>query len=376
MSSKAIAVESLSKRFGNLEALTDVDLTVELNELCAVIGPSGCGKSTLLRCIAGTEDFENGTVRLRGETTEGYPVEDRELGYVFQEFEEALFPHKTVAENVEFGLEQDSSTYTQSEKNKLVEDMLKLLSISSTKDSLPGELSGGQQQRVELARHLVRENDVVLLDDPLADLDYKLQKRMELELRRLHSRLNSAFLYVTHNQDQALKLADKIVVMNEGKIEQVGTPNEVYANPETAFVGRFLGDSNAFSASLVEEREKSLTVDTDIGEFTATSANGDTPPSESIVLVRPEAIRIGQSATDCDNQFDGTIAGQTYTGETTEISVSTEGIEELIQVVEPGRPSVGAAGESVTIGWNRTGATYFETLSVTAGIDVEDLEEF
>lgn len=375
MSSKAIAVESLSKRFGSLEALTDVDLVVESNELCAVIGPSGCGKSTLLRCIAGMEDFENGTVRLRGESAENYRVEDRDLGYVFQEFEEALFPHKTVAENIEFGLEQDSTTYTESEKDELIDDMVELLSISSTKYNLPGELSGGQQQRVELARHLVRENDIVLLDDPLADLDYKLQKRMELELRRLHSRLDSAFVYVTHNQDQALKLADKIVVMNEGRIEQVGTANEVYEDPKTAFVGRFLGDSNAFSASLVKEHANSLTIDTDIGELAATSANGETPPSDSIVLVRPEAIRIGPSAADCDNEFVGTVEGQTYTGETTEISVSIDGREDPIHIVESDRQSIGAVGESVAIGWDRTDTTYFETLSVTTGINAEDLEE-
>lgn len=375
MSSEAIAVESLSKQFEDIEALSDVNLTVESGEFCVVIGPSGCGKSTLLRCVAGLADFDDGTIRLRGEEAAGVPVSDRELGYVFQEFEEALFPHKTVAENVAFGLEQDDAEYSEEDIDEQIDEMLTLLSIPETRDNLPNELSGGQQQRVELARHLVRESDVMLLDDPLADLDYKLQKRMELEMRRLHNRLNSCFVYVTHNQDQALKLADKVVVMNRGRIEQVGTPENVYSSPATAFVGRFVGDSNLFTASLADTDGDSLSLETEIGEMVATPATDGNLPSESLALVRPEDVRIGDSATSCENSFIATVEGRTYTGEITEIAVSVDGRDGPIQVVEPHRPSSGQIGETVTIGWNIEDVVYFETLSVDPAVGEAELME-
>lgn len=374
MGSEAIAVESLSKGFGSINALTDVDLTVDDGEFCVVIGPSGCGKSVLLECIAGLMTFDDGSLRLRGEQADDVPVEERDLGYIFQEFEEALFPHKTVAKNIAFGLEQSDTEYTEGEIEQRIDEMLELLSITDTKNNVPSELSGGQQQRVELARHLVRENDIMLLDDPLADLDYKLQKRMELEIRHLHNRLESCFLYVTHNQDQALKLADKIVVMNRGRIEQVGTADEVYADPKTAFVGRFVGDSNPFRATLVDD-DAPLTVDTAIGEIAATPANNDTLPAESIVLIRPEDIEIGTSAAGCDNTVTGTVSGRSYTGEITEISVSVGGFDRDIQVIEPDRPDIGQHGETVEVGWDAVDATYFETLSIDSTVDVDTLME-
>jgi ABC-type Fe3+/spermidine/putrescine transport system ATPase subunit len=185
-----ISVTSLEKSFANEQVLRGIDFTVDDGEFCVVVGPSGSGKSTLLKCIAGLVEFDRGSISLDGRDVGALSVPERNIGFVFQDFEERLFPHMTVAENVAFGLRQAGASETEIETK--TDEMLALLSIGETRDSFPSELSGGQQQRVELARQLVRECDVMLLDDPLADLDYKLQKRMELEMRQIHEELGSS----------------------------------------------------------------------------------------------------------------------------------------------------------------------------------------
>lgn len=372
----AISVESLWKSFSNETVLQDIDLDIETGEFCVIVGPSGSGKSTLLQCIAGLLDFERGTVRLNGERADEVSVEDRDIGYVFQEFEETLFPHKTVAENIAFGLEQKEQEYSSEEIDGHIDDMLDLLAISETKENVPTELSGGQQQRVELARQLVRDCDVMLLDDPLADLDYKLQKRMELEMRRVHEELESTFVYVTHNQDQALKLADKLVVMNQGMIEQIGTPEEVYRSPASAFVGQFVGDSNPFVGQPIGSNGHEVDVETDVGVLSTTTNNGVSPSgSESLVTVRPETMTIGEEARQKDNTVTGVLEGWTYVGEETEYSFSVDGLAHEIQVVKPGSPYIEGDGEEYFIGWNAEDAQYFEDLSVTDTVTIADLME-
>lgn len=370
----AIAVESLSKSFPGEDVLQDVSLDVNQGEFCVVVGPSGCGKSTLLKCIAGLFDYE-GSIRLDGTNARDIPVADREIGFVFQEFEETLFPHMTVAENVAFGLEQQE--VPEAEIDDRVDQMLELLAIPQTAEDYPDQLSGGQQQRVELARQLVRECDVMLLDDPLADLDYKLQKRMELEMRRLHDSLGSAFVYVTHNQDQALKLADKLVVMNDGRIEQVGPASDVYHEPETAYAGRFVGDSTLLTVESVEVADGSLTAETPVGSIVATTNGADSSAAgrDAVMLVRPENIAIGPGASDRTNHFIGTLRGRTYTGEFTEFTVAVEGFSRAFQVIEPGNRQIGTVGEEVTIGWHAADALYLDTLSVTDRVSVEELQQ-
>lgn len=372
----AITVKSLHKSFANEQVLQDVDLKVEDGEFCVLIGPSGCGKSTLLKCIAGLLEYDTGEILLRGEHVDSLSVQDRNLGMVFQEFEETLFPHKTVEENVAFGLQQQPRDFSQDEIQDRIDEMLELLAISHTKSNLPEELSGGQQQRVELARQLVRDCDITLLDDPLADLDYKLQKRMEIEMRRLHDEFDSAFLYVTHNQDQALKLADKVVVMNGGMVEQAGPPSEVYHDPANAFVGRFVGDSNPLVADPVDDRENDLRVDTAIGEILATPASADASlHSEGLLLIRPEDIVIGDGANSRKNTFDVSLAGNTYTGEITEYSVTTPDFDRDIQVVQPGEPDEGKIGGETKIGFDAEDALFFDQMSVTGDVLITDLLE-
>ncbi|MFD1600439.1 ABC transporter ATP-binding protein [Halobellus rarus] len=370
----AISISSLSKKFADELVLDRIDLSVTDGEFCVVIGPSGCGKSTLLKCIAGIADPDTGEIHLRGRNTESVPSRDRDVGLVFQEFEETLFPHKTVAENIGFGLRQQSDAPPEEQIEDRIDEMLDLLAISHTKSSYPDELSGGQQQRVELARHLVRDCDITLFDDPLADLDYKLQKRMEIEMRRLHNELESTFLYVTHNQDQALKLADRLIVMNDGVIEQVGTPEEVYTNPANAFVGRFVGDSNLLVGDVVRTTDSEIVVETPVGEL-AVSDTGERPAegSEGAVLVRPEDIVIGDGAAHCRNNVGVVLEGKTYTGEVTEYSVSVPGYDNDLQVVKPGRPDDVDNSNETEIGFDASAAQFFEEMSVTGDMKVSDL---
>jgi spermidine/putrescine transport system ATP-binding protein len=372
----AISITSLEKSFANEQVLKGVDFAVEPSEFCVIVGPSGSGKSTLLKCIAGLVSFDGGEVLLDGTNVDDLPIETRNLGYVFQDFEERLFPHMTVGENVAFGLRHSDLELSQTEIEARIDETLELLAISETKDSLPSELSGGQQQRVELARNLVRECSVMLLDDPLADLDYKLQKRMELEIRRIHETLQSTFVYVTHNQDQALKLADKLVVINQGMVEQIGTPDEVYKNPATAFVGRFIGDTNPLLSEVVRAEGGTVHVDTPVGDIVATPRD-DTPEvgTEVMVLVRPEEITIGPDAEALDNDLAATVEGRTYTGERTEFTVSLDGDVEDFQVVVSGNVPLDAIGNPTRIGWDAEQGVAFDTLSVVETVTVDDLME-
>jgi ABC-type Fe3+/spermidine/putrescine transport system ATPase subunit len=375
-----IRVSNLEKSFEGAEVLRGIDLSVEAGEFCVVVGPSGCGKSTLLKSIAGLVDPDEGRVFLGGEDVTDTPVNERGVGFVFQEFEETLFPHMTVAENVAFGLRQDDRAFSDEEVASRVDEMLDLLAIPETREDTPGELSGGQQQRVELARQLVRESDVMLLDDPLADLDYKLEKRMELEMRRIHAETSGTYLYVTHNQEQALKLADKLVVMNRGVVEQVGPPEEIYADPANAFVGRFVSDTNLLRARVLDRNgDGTVTAETPVGELTARAGNADVnPDARGVVLIRPEDVAIGADARTADNRFEARFEDRTYTGEMTEFvfSVASDGDRETLQVLRPGNVSLDetAGRDDVALGWDAADANCFTRTSVVGSVTVDDLE--
>ncbi len=371
----ALSVHSLRKTFANEEVLRGIDLEIEPGEFCVIVGPSGSGKSTLLKCIAGLLEFDAGRVAIGGRDVAGTAVEDRDIGFVFQDFEERLFPHMTVEENVAFGLKHSDEAPDEAEIDRRITEMLELLAISETRDSFPSELSGGQQQRVELARQLVRQCDMMLLDDPLADLDYKLQKRMELEMRRIHRELESTFVYITHNQDQALKLADKLVVMNEGMIEQVGTPDEVYGSPATAFVARFVGDSNQLVGTVERVEGGEVVVDTAAGPIRAVPRGDPDVGDRTMVVVRPEDLAVGDEAADRDNQLQGTVAGRTYTGEETEFIVTLDSVGGDFQAVVPGNVPADFVEGQTTVGWDAGDGSCYGQLSVSGTVTVDDLVE-
>jgi len=242
----SIQVENISKKFGEFNALNNVSLEIPEGELVALLGPSGCGKTSLLRIIAGLEQPDAGRVLLNGKDRTASHVREREIGFVFQHY--ALFRHMTVFDNIAFGLRVKPRAERQSESviKKKVFDLLKLVQLDWLSDRFPDQLSGGQRQRIALARALAVEPKVLLLDEPFGALDANVRKELRRWLRRLHDELHVTSIFVTHDQEEAMEVSSRIVVMNKGVIEQVGTPEEVYEHPRSPFVSRFLGDVNIF----------------------------------------------------------------------------------------------------------------------------------
>jgi sulfate transport system ATP-binding protein len=246
----SIEINGVGKRFGNFVALDDINLTIPTGELVALLGPSGCGKTTLLRIIAGMETADAGHVSFGGEEATHLHARDRGVGFVFQHY--ALFRHMSVFENVAFGLrvKPKHERPPEAEIRRRVLDLLKLVQLDWLADRYPSQLSGGQRQRIALARALAVEPKVLLLDEPFGALDTKVRKELRRWLRRLHDEMHISSVFVTHDQEEALEVADRVVVMNHGKIEQIGTPDEVYSSPASPFVYQFLGNVNVFHSRL------------------------------------------------------------------------------------------------------------------------------
>ncbi|NPE70291.1 sulfate ABC transporter ATP-binding protein [Dickeya dadantii] len=240
----SIEVHNVNKQFGQFWALNQINLSIQSGELVALLGPSGCGKTTLLRIIAGLETPDSGSIVFHGEDVSGHDVRDRHVGFVFQHY--ALFRHMTVFDNVAFGLRMKPKAIRPSKRDieKKVRELLNMVQLEWLADRYPEQLSGGQRQRIALARALIVEPRILLLDEPFGALDAKVRKELRRWLSRLHEDINLTSVFVTHDQEEAMEVADRIVLMNKGVIEQIGTPDEVYNRPATEFVYNFLGDSN------------------------------------------------------------------------------------------------------------------------------------
>jgi sulfate transport system ATP-binding protein len=275
----SIEVRNITKRFGNFVALDDVSLTIPSGELVALLGPSGCGKTTLLRIVAGLETPDAGQVLFSGEEATHVHARERQVGFVFQHY--ALFRHMTVFENIAFGLRVKPRRERPSEAviRARVMDLLKLVQLDWLAERYPSQLSGGQRQRIALARALAVEPKVLLLDEPFGALDTKVRKELRRWLRRLHDEMHISSVFVTHDQEEALEVADRVVVLDRGRIEQVGSPDEVYANPASPFVYQFLGNVNVFHSRLH-------------GVWADVAREADLPHAagESIAFVRPHDI--------------------------------------------------------------------------------------
>lgn len=254
MADPLLRIRGLSKSFGEHAALTDISLDVEQGEFIAVLGPSGCGKTTLLRCIAGFLKPDAGTIRIADEDVTGLPPYRRPLNTVFQNY--ALFPHMNVAENVAYGPRRRG--VPRAEASERAAEALKLVGLSGFGDRYPAQLSGGQQQRVALGRAIVNEPKLLLLDEPLSALDLKLRKRVQIELKHLQEKLGIAFVFVTHDQEEALTMADRVVVMNQGRIEQLGRGQDIYRAPRTRFVADFIGEANLLLGKALDDGRLSL----------------------------------------------------------------------------------------------------------------------
>lgn len=309
-----VELRNVFKFFNQEPAVHGVDLDVRQGEFFSILGPSGCGKTTILRLIAGFERVDAGKLLIQGKSMTHVPPYQRPVNTVFQSY--ALFNHLNVWENIAFGLRLKK--LSPSEINSRVTEALKLVKMEGLRSRFPSQLSGGQQQRVALARALVNRPAVLLLDEPLGALDLKLRKEMQVELCNIHKELGLTFIMVTHDQEEALSLSDRIAVMNQGKIEQVGTPRAIYERPETAFVADFIGDTNLFSGEITAIDAEYVKVLTKTGFSIVAARTKDTPWEllQAVVLsVRPEKIQISlyhpNLPTNC---FEGRLVNIMYLG--------------------------------------------------------------
>ncbi len=351
-----VRLERVTKRFGDFTAVDDLTLAIEHGEFFSLLGPSGCGKTTTLRMIGGFEELTAGTIRIGDSDVSDLPPFRRNVNTVFQNY--ALFPHLNVFENVAFGLRRRKTP--SGAIASIVASMLKLVDLPGYERRKPNQLSGGQQQRVALARALVNSPDVLLLDEPLGALDLKLRKQMQVELKRIQSDVRITFIFVTHDQEEAMTMSDRIAVMREGRIEQLGTPEELYERPRTAFVAGFLGVSNLLDGEVLE-RDGAL-VAIRLKDGTAVRAPADQLNGSTTVRVgvRPEKLRV-LAADDAahpetsTNSLDGTVIDASYVGVSTQYLVETADGHRLTVYAQnletSGASEVLADGERVRLTW-------------------------
>ena len=316
---KLIQLDHISKSFGSQLVLDELDLYIRENEFITLLGPSGCGKTTTLRILGGFETPDQGTVYFDGKDITHLPPNKRPLNTVFQKY--ALFTHMTIAENIAFGMKikNKSKTYIDDK----IKYALKLVNLDGFENRMPDSLSGGQQQRIAIARAIVNEPKVLLLDEPLGALDLKLRQDMQYELIRLKNELGITFVYVTHDQEEALTMSDTIVVMNQGYIQQIGTPEKIYNEPENAFVADFIGDSNIISATMIDD----YLVEILGARFKSTDAGfGKNKPVD--VVIRPEDVEL---VAPEDGIIQGTVTHVIFKGVHYEMEVMANDHEWLVQ---------------------------------------------
>jgi spermidine/putrescine transport system ATP-binding protein len=338
-----IRLENLSKRFDEVLAVDDISLAIERGHFFALLGPSGCGKTTTLRMIGGFEEPTSGRILLGDRDVGALPSYKRDVNTVFQSY--ALFPHLSIFENVAFGLRR-KGVKGEDLKRRAVE-ALELVGLAGMERRKPRQLSGGQQQRVALARALVNRPRVLLLDEPLGALDLKLRKQMQLELKRIQHEVGITFIHVTHDQEEAMTMADQIVVMNSGRIEQAGTPEELYEHPTTAFVAGFLGVSNLLEGTVVGTDQVRLRDGTVVSVPAAVLSGRD---GEIAIGIRPEKILPTPRER---NQLTGNVAESAYIGVSTQYIVDTPAGSVSVYVQNADAAAKGhAVGDQLTISWN------------------------
>ncbi len=325
--SEFLEFDNVSKRFGAIQAVDGVSLEIKKGEFFSLLGPSGCGKTTMLRLAAGFEHPDIGRIVLDGQDMTALPPNKRQVNTIFQNY--ALFPHLTVRQNIAFGLQ--IAKRSKSDIREEVEAMLRLIRMEDQADKKPGQLSGGQKQRVAIARALINEPQVLLLDEPLAALDLKLRQRMLIELDMIHDQVGLTFLYVTHDQGEAMSLSDRIAVMDSGRIEQVGSPAEIYETPRTSFVAAFIGDTNFFEGevtSLLDGEYCHIRV-ADIPGVVCFNDKTMKPGNPVYLSIRPEKIHISRDRPEDSrlrNVLPAVVEDMIYLGSTTKYWVRTHGL--------------------------------------------------
>lgn len=320
----SIQVDHVTKRFGTFTVLNDVSLHAQAGELIALLGPSGCGKTTLLRILAGLERPDQGRILLHDVEVTDQRITDRRVGFVFQHY--ALFRHMTVTENVAFGLSvlPNAQRPSPDKIQKKVDELLSLVQMRAMADRYPNQLSGGQRQRVALARALAVEPKLLLLDEPFGALDAKVRKELRRWLRRLHDELHITSILVTHDQEEALEAADRIVVLNQGHVEQIGTPDEVYENPATPFVYQFLGDVNVFHGRMSQDR-------TSHEEASGQPPELDASGEHEVTFVRPHDLELSLSRTT-PTQLEATVRFVITAGSRVRLELASKDSPQIISV--------------------------------------------
>jgi len=362
----AIALEGVSKGFGTVAAVRDVTLSIGEGEFFSLLGPSGCGKTTTLRMIAGFEVPDEGRIVLQTRDVTSVSANRRPVNMVFQQY--ALFPHMSIYDNVAFGLKV--KRVPRKEHGERVHEMLRVVELEGLGRRRIRQLSGGQQQRVALARALVNRPAALLLDEPLGALDVKLRKQMQLELKRIQTELGTTFVYVTHDQEEALAMSDRIAVMNGGRVEQVGSPREIYEHPSTAFVADFIGSLNAIELRVEELVGGYAVMRLGDSERIVVRVGGDSRTGDSLrIAVRPERVQIGpadgSTSEHNGSRLVGTIAEIVYLGMYTQFHVSTGAgrvichrlADESLDPLEPGSP--------VAVSWDADHASILGSAATT-----------
>ena len=358
---------NLTKTFGDFKAVDNLSLTIPAGSFFALLGPSGCGKTTTLRMVAGLEEPTSGQIKLGQDDITNLPPYKRWVNTVFQSY--ALFPHLTIYENVAFGLRRQKAN----DIDKQVQAMLELVELTTQAQKKPQQLSGGQQQRVAVARALINEPDVLLLDEPLGALDLKLRRQMQLELKRIQTEVGITFVHVTHDQEEAMTMADTIAVMNEGKIEQMGSPIQIYEHPKTAFVANFLGQTNLFEGTVAGIEGDELVVKVKDTTIFVPLSSTEIRSGRIVFGVRPEKVKIVDQGKPGlpKNQINGSIKLTAFVGVSTQYEVITNWGQEVSafeQNIDP--TDLGRPGQAVTLAWEpRHSFVLDPDDDLTAGLD-------
>ena len=354
MKKTLLSLININKYFDDSHILKDISFDIENGEFLTLLGPSGCGKTTILRCIAGLEDIDSGDILLNGNSIKDLAPNKRNVNTVFQNY--ALFPHLNIYDNIAYGPRVKKSMSEQELKEK-VSDFLHLVQMSGYEERMIHQLSGGQNQRIAIARALINEPDILLLDEPLGALDLKLRKHMQMELAHLQKQTKTTFIYVTHDQEEALSISDRIAVMNEGKIQQLGTPREVYNNPSNLFVADFIGDRNMKRVEVLEKDQEysKIKLGNNIINIRC-SDNADCPephPKYAMLAIHMDKMKI--SCDETSNSLAGKVLSIHYAGSQIRTELDVDG-ENLIVIEYQNDDCDYEIGELVYISWEDSGA--------------------
>ncbi|HVN71289.1 MAG TPA: spermidine/putrescine ABC transporter ATP-binding protein PotA [Desulfomonilia bacterium] len=347
-----VRLQGVTKRFDDVLAVDSLDLDIYQGEFLTLLGPSGCGKTTVLRLIAGLETLSSGEIFMDGSRLNGTPPNKRNVNTVFQSY--ALFPHMTVFDNIAFGLRM--KRFGRQEIRNQVSEALDIVKMTGLEMRMPHQLSGGQQQRVAMARAIVNKPLVLLLDEPLSALDYRLRQEMELELKRVHRQLGITFVFVTHDQEEAISMSDRIAVMNEGRVEQIGTPIQIYEEPENMFVAKFVGEINVFDGRITSINNGSAVVEIHGRQFPVQNRKNASVGQQVRVLLRPEDIQVTRDADGPKTSpaLSGKVEEVIYKGKTVDLIIDL-GAGERIFVTrffnEDQEELVYREGERIHIDW-------------------------